>query len=1008
MGAQDSITKSSLLEFLWIPAIPYFSMDKTTSVLPILGVLLLVHALISYVFIASRWHFVNRFEKLKGNEGRAPPKFPSVVPYVGNALAFAWDNANFLRRATSYANRLTASRISFLGFEIYCFQDRQTIANIWKQSTTLSSPSTIYVYVFKYFFGISEYCLSVYRADNSGPFHKPWAGSNVPADGRVDHVTHHGFLQALNGPDLLSTTKRYMKSLTARLEEKNFSEEWTDVADFSSFFRDVVGSALIESLFGPTMLRINPQFIEDLWGFDDSIPWLARGVPAFLRPSAHEHRERGVTQLKRWYAYAREHFDESNISRDGDGDPIWGSKLMRYRQEKVLALRAHDDEALARMDLGLAWGAVGNTIPCAMLSAFHVFKDGELLERVRGDVERFLGQSHLLDVDPNKLIKESLLSSIYAETLRLYVKTYFMVSSPHSDVHLGKWLLPKGRIGLMNAGISHLDASFWNDYGGEHPVTSFWADRFIVDPKDGQSGPVAPHVRESTDYTSPKVDDNDKPRNSPYFSMDGTEGSWYPYGGNHGICPGRFLAKSVILFTCAHLSKNYDIEILPDNVKISPWRPPSTSVSDMEPRQQPTSLPPGMTLCMLPAGSSPDGSLSDFVNVETLVPVLISVCVLLTFFAIIFTVCRLFANRRKLWWSDYLVALGLVLSLGHTGLMLAQTRYARHQWDVRACWYDGKYTKLLFAQQIILNFSLFFSKASIFLLFQQIFEVQKFMRMSVIGGIIFTGLLYFTSIPTSALLSAPRIGETWASVLTSGRPEKALLWGVVQAALAILLDLFIFALPIPSILRLNLSTKRKVQLLCVFITALVGVVASVLSLVYRVEAIDTTDGTWKYTSLVICNVVENDVAIIVSSTPGFANFARLYLSELGIVRTLSSTFGGSGSRTRINKRSMDNADPNRPRTKKDSRNKSDHEFDTLSDTIALKSSASHDDYDGIVRTVDFSQESHHPSSLTKTTSRDPEAQNYPKQTYTYQPDANQPPAHPARFHKTYASGKHQS
>jgi hypothetical protein len=25
---------------------------------------------------------------------------------------------------------------------------------------------------------------------------------------------------------------------------------------------------------------------------------------------------------------------------------------------------------------------------------------------------------------------------------------------------------------------------------------------------------------------------------------------------------------------------------------------------------------------------------------------------------------------------------------------LSQTRYARHQWDVRACWYDGKYTKV--------------------------------------------------------------------------------------------------------------------------------------------------------------------------------------------------------------------------------------------------------------------------------------------------------------------------
>lgn len=94
------------------------------------------------------------------------------------------------------------------------------------------------------------------------------------------------------------------------------------------------------------------------------------------------------------------------------------------------------------------------------------------------------------------------------------------------------------------------------------------------------------------------------------------------------------------------------------------------------------------------------------------------------------------------------------------------------------------------------------------------------MLTAIRGGILFTALLYFTNVPVSAILSAPHIGETWASVLTSGRPERALLWGVVQAALAIVLDLFIFILPIPSIMRLNLSSKRKMQLLAVFLTAM--------------------------------------------------------------------------------------------------------------------------------------------------------------------------------------------
>ncbi|OTA55245.1 hypothetical protein K449DRAFT_306030, partial [Hypoxylon sp. EC38] len=296
----------------------------------------------------------------------------------------------------------------------------------------------------------------------------------------------------------------------------------------------------------------------------------------------------------------------------------------------------------------------------------------------------------------------------------------------------------------------------------------------------------------------------------------------------------------------------------------------------------------GIDLCLYPAGAPPEGTVSNFENPETLVPVLISICVIMTVISVIFTTCRLFANRKKMWWSDYFVATALILSLGQTGLMLAQTRFARHQWDVRACWYDGTYTKILFSQEIVLAFVLFFSKTSIFLLFHQIFEVQRPMRIAIRVGIVFSALLYFANIPLSSVLSAPHVGETWASVLLSGRPQKELIWGVVQSAVGTVLDIFIFVLPIPVILRLQLSTKKKVQLLAVFTTALVGVMASVLSLVYRIEALDTDDGTWKYTSLLICSVVENDVAIIVSCTPGVANFTRVYVSELRIIKSLRS------------------------------------------------------------------------------------------------------------------------
>jgi hypothetical protein len=214
----------------------------------------------------------------------------------------------------------------------------------------------MFLYVLHYFFGLSESAQLVYRADNSGPFPRPYAGSAVPAKDRIDHITIHGFLQAFSGPGLQPTTRRYVNALATRLEARSIPAEWMEMADLSTFFRDVVGTALVESIYGPGMLQVNPDFVHRLWEFDAAVPWLARAVPSFIKPSAHKPRQDCVDQVKRWYAYAREHFDPASIASDGDGDPYWGSNLMRYRQENLLAVKGHDDDTLARLDLGLAWG----------------------------------------------------------------------------------------------------------------------------------------------------------------------------------------------------------------------------------------------------------------------------------------------------------------------------------------------------------------------------------------------------------------------------------------------------------------------------------------------------------------------------------------------------------------------------------------------------------------------------------------------------------------------------
>lgn len=222
-----------------------------------------------------------------------------------------------------------------------------------------------------------------------------------------------------------------------------------------------------------------------------------------------------------------------------------------------------------------------------MLSAFHIFKDKDLLARVRHDLQQCTGDRPVRDIEPHQLEKGMpLLSSVYAETLRLYIKLHSVYSSPHEDVDLGTWKLPKGSPVILSSEPSHMDATFWNTQDGRHPVGSFWADRFIVDPSDPESGPVRPECRK------PLVRPEKYEEMKPYFSTQGCEGAWIPYGGKlnshpgcghylihvadahprpggYSICPGRFLAKNVVTFTSALLASQFDIEIYSESIEFT-------------------------------------------------------------------------------------------------------------------------------------------------------------------------------------------------------------------------------------------------------------------------------------------------------------------------------------------------------------------------------------------------------------------------------------------------------
>ncbi|KAL6897096.1 hypothetical protein GGI43DRAFT_107489 [Trichoderma evansii] len=306
-------------------------------------------------------------------------------------------------------------------------------------------------------------------------------------------------------------------------------------------------------------------------------------------------------------------------------------------------------------------------------------------------------------------------------------------------------------------------------------------------------------------------------------------------------------------------------------------------------------LPPGTDLCKIPAAIPPPGVVPKLGGPAPLAPAIVAVSVVMLTFSTIFIVGRVWINFRKLKTADYFAIIGYVLSVAYIGLIFSILRYAGHIWDAPACWFTGNYMKILFAQGMLVGPIAFFAKSAILLLYLQIFIAHTDMRIAVYAGIVFTGLVYWVTIPLEIAINAPHPGDTWADLLVNGQVQKLLPWGVVQGSLAVVIDLYIFILPQPVLWRLNMSLKKRVAVCAVFFTALMGVIASIIGLVYRAALLSTTDIIYTQNKCFICVIVENSIALIVGSVPAWKAIWKKHIVTSNLYKTLTSKLHGNGS-----------------------------------------------------------------------------------------------------------------
>ncbi|TGO14764.1 hypothetical protein BTUL_0048g00020 [Botrytis tulipae] len=300
---------------------------------------------------------------------------------------------------------------------------------------------------------------------------------------------------------------------------------------------------------------------------------------------------------------------------------------------------------------------------------------------------------------------------------------------------------------------------------------------------------------------------------------------------------------------------------------------------------------PHSVLITIPAGTPPPGvqSLSD--HPETLQPVIIAVCSL--FFALMLICCGIrtwtkFMIMRpvKLRWNDltwllalltsitcYVITMISVTGLGTVGL---------HTWDYSLARLFTNYNGVGFiipTWNTPLAFGLV--KLTIWLTYIEIFTSMRWVRISCYIGAAITSLWYFPVVIATLVWTTPPHGDNFVYSLISDGIFTTQKLTIPIAAVGLAIDVFLFIIPLLAVSKLHMATRKKLGVGLIFATGALAIVASILSIIYRVRLNQVLDNTWALVPVFILTLAELFIGMIIACTWHMSKFFRTYDRQFG-------------------------------------------------------------------------------------------------------------------------------
>ena len=104
------------------------------------------------------------------------------------------------------------------------------------------------------------------------------------------------------------------------------------------------------------------------------------------------------------------------------------------------------------------------------------------------------------------------------------------------------------------------------------------------------------------------------------------------------------------------------------------------------------------------------------------------------------------------------------------------------------------------------------------LLYLRLFSPDRIIRYAIYFGIMANFVFYSTTTIISGALCLPRHGEAWLNSAQTARCKRALDMYCPHGIFGVVSEFYIFIIPIPIVIKLNLPLRKMVGVLAIFAT----------------------------------------------------------------------------------------------------------------------------------------------------------------------------------------------